>query len=149
MSSADRAKQFSELHQRGLTLLHDQTRALDALIDELNVLDDDKDQPTIRIPLLMAQATVVSLHSVIALTRTPDMAIRDGFGIARSAVETALNAAYIAAGGTTLAEQAIRHMRQKRWRDLNREAYIDGARTTLSLDVGLTPNDLPGLSSRN
>lgn len=145
MSSSNRAKQFAELHQRGLALLHDQTRALDGVIHELHILDDDQDQPAIRIPILMAQAVGVSLHSVIALTRTPDMAIRDGFGIARSAVETAVNAAYIAVGGSPVAEQAIRHMRQKRWRDLSREAYIGGARMTLSRDIGLTADDLPGL----
>ncbi len=74
------------------------------------------------------------------------MAIRDGFGIARSIVETAVNAAYIAVGGQSMAEQAIRHMRQKRWRDLSREANIGGWRMTISRDVGLTPDDLPGLA---
>jgi hypothetical protein len=93
----------------------------------------------------MAQATGVSLHSVMALTKERDMAIRDGFGIARSAVETALNGSYIAVGGAPVAEQALRHMRQKRWRDLNREAYLGGSRMTLSRDIGLTAEDLPGL----
>ena len=73
------------------------------------------------------------------------MAIRDGFGIARSAVETAVNAAFIAVGGESVAEQAIKHMRQKRWRDLSREAKIGGWRMTVSREVGLTPEDLPGL----
>jgi hypothetical protein len=36
-------------------------------------------------------------------------------------------------------------MRQKRWRDLSREANIGGWRMTISRDVGLTPDDLPGL----
>jgi hypothetical protein len=73
------------------------------------------------------------------------MAIRDGFGIARSVVETSINAAYIAVGGHQLAEQAVRHMRQKRWRDLSREATIGGWRMTVSRDIGLVPEDLPGL----
>ena len=141
-----RTQHFDDLHRRGRNLLHAQTRALDAIIHELHLLDPDRDQPAIRVPLLMLQAVGVSLHSVLALTQNRDMAIRDGFGIARSAVETAVNAAYIGVGGLPVAEQAIRHMRQKRWRDLSREANIGGWRMTVSRDVGLAPNDLPGLT---
>lgn len=138
-------QRLGDLHQRGRSLLRDQTSALDELIHELHLLDPEMDQPSIRIPLLMLQAVGVSVHSVLALTRTRDMAIRDGFGIARSAVETAVNAAYIAAGGSTVADQAVRHMRQKRWRDLSREAKIGGWRMTVSRDLGVTAEDLPGL----
>jgi hypothetical protein len=134
-----------ELHERGRVLLRAQTRALDAIIHDLHLLDPDMDKPAVRVPLLMLQAVGVSIHSVLALTQHRDMAIRDGFGIARSAVETAVNAAYIAVGGEPMAEQAVRHMRQKRWRDLSREANIGGSRMTVSRDVGLTPDDLPGL----
>jgi hypothetical protein len=145
MTSASSDQQRDYLHERGRTLLLGQTQVLDALIHELHILDANQDNSAIRVPLLMLQATGVSIHSVLALAQSRDMAIRDGFGIARSAVETALNAAYIAVGGTTVADQAIRHMRQKRWRDLNREANFGGQRMALSLDVGLTPADLPGL----
>jgi hypothetical protein len=73
------------------------------------------------------------------------MAIRDAFGIARSAVETAVNAAYIAVGGAPVANRAIKHMRQKRWRDLSREANIGGTKMKVSRDIGLVAEDLPGL----
>jgi hypothetical protein len=132
-------------HDRGRGVLHAQTRALDAIIHDLNLLDPELDKIAIRVPLLMLQAVGVSVHSVLALTRSRDMAIRDGFGITRSAVETAVNAAYIAVGGEALAEQAIRHMRQKRWRDLSREANIGGWRMSVSREIGLTADDLPGL----
>ncbi|MEO6091663.1 MAG: hypothetical protein ABIT04_10560 [Novosphingobium sp.] len=132
-----------ELHQRGRNVLHAQTRALDALIHDLHLLDHDMDKPAIRIPLLMLQAVGVSMHSVLALTLSRDMAIRDGFGIARSAVETAVNAAYISVGGEPVAERAIRHMRQKRWRDLSRESNSGGWQMRVSQNVGLTPGDLP------
>lgn len=138
--------QADELHERGRALLHAQTRALDAMIHHLHLLDPQTDRPAIRVPILMLQAVGVSIHSVLALTQSRDMAIRDGFGIARSAVETAVNAAYIAVGGEPIADQAVRHMRQKRWRDLSREGNIGGWRMTVSRDVGLTLDDLPGLS---
>ncbi|MHA6724206.1 DUF5677 domain-containing protein [Sphingomonas sp. RS2018] len=93
----------------------------------------------------MLQAVGVSVHSVLALTRERDMAIRDGFGIARSAVETAINAAFITVEGNALAEKAIRHMRQKRWRDLDREARIGDLQIAMSRDVGMQIEDFPGL----
>ena len=124
-----------ELHDRGRALLGAQSRALDAIIHDLHLLDPDMDKPAVRVPLLMLQAVGVSIHSILTLTQKRDMAVRDGFGIARSAVETSVNAAYIALGGEPLAEQAVRHMRQKRWRDLSREANIGGWRMTVSRDV--------------
>lgn len=139
-------RHFDDLHRRGRDLLKAQTRALDAIIHDLHLLDPGMDQPAIRVPLMMLQAVGVSLHSVLALTQNRDMAIRDGFGIARSAVETAVNAAYIGVGGVPVAERAIRHMRQKRWRDLSRETNIGGWRMIARRDVGLTPDDLPGLT---
>lgn len=137
--------QADELHERGRALLYAQTRSLDAIIHDLHLIDPEMGRPAIMVPILMLQAVGVSIHSVLALTQSRDMAIRDGFGIARSAVETAVNAAYIAVGGEPMAEQSVRHMRQKRWRDLSREANIGGWRMTVCREVGLTPEDLPGL----
>lgn len=128
-----------------MALLRAQTLTLDAVIGEMDRLDADMDKPAIRVPLLMLQAAGVSIHSLLALTRERDMSIRDGFGIARSVIETAVNAAYIAVGGETVAEQAIKHMRQKRWRDLSREASVGGWRMKVRMDVDVLPDDVPGL----
>jgi hypothetical protein len=46
--------------------------------------------------------------------------VRDCFPIARSAVETLINATYVLAVGETVAEKAIRHAEQKFYRDANR-----------------------------
>ncbi len=145
MMATNNNSQTDLLHERGRKILHAQTQALDAVIHDLHLLDPHMDKMAIRVPLLMLQAVGVSINSVLALTQRRDMAIRDGFGIARSAAETAVNAAYIAVGGEPMAEKAVRHMQQKRWRDLNRETSIGGWRMTVSRDVGLTPEDLPGL----
>lgn len=135
------------VHERGRQLLFAQTRALDAIIHDLHLLDPAMDKVAIRVPLLMLQAVGVSINSVLALTQTRDMSIRDCFGIARSAVETSVNAAYIAVGGEPLAEQAIRHMRQKRWRDLKREAKFGEIHWTIDCEIDLAPDDVPGLSA--
>lgn len=140
-----RHAQLSEYHRLGRSLLHAQTRAIDSLIHELLALDGAGESKAIRVPLLMLQAVGVSVHSVLALTRERDMGIRDCFGIARSAVETAVNAAFITVSGEPMAEKAVRHMRQKRWRDLRRQGQVGDHRIAVARDVGLEVNDLPGL----
>ncbi|MEA3052606.1 MAG: hypothetical protein QOG72_1509 [Sphingomonadales bacterium] len=140
-----RHAQLCEYHQRGRELLQAQTRAIDALIHDLHSLGAAGDDVAIRVALLMLQAVGVSAHSVLALTVERDMAIRDCFGITRSAVETAVNATFIAVSGTPMAEKALRHMRQKRWRDLRRQGTVGEHRITVSRAVGLEVDDMPGL----
>lgn len=139
-----RARRSSQ-HQRGRQILHAQTRAIEALIHELRPLDTTGDDPSIRVPVLMLQAVGVSVHSVLALTKERDMAIRDCFGIARSAVETAVNAAFIAISGVPMAEKAVRHMRQKRWRDLKRQGKVGDHRISVSRDISRSIEEFPGL----
>jgi hypothetical protein len=142
--TAEHAK-LSGFHQKGRELLYAQTRAIDALIHELESLDVEGERVEIRVPLLMLQAVGVSVHSVLALTRERDMGIRDCFGIARSAVETAVNSAFIAVSGEEAAKKAIRHMRQKRWRDLRRLGQVGEQRIAVSRNIGLEIDDVPGL----
>lgn len=137
--------QLSDFHARGSALLTEQTRALDSLIHDLHKLDPRREQPSLWVPMLMLQAVGVSAHSIIRLTRERDMAIRDGFAVARSVVETAINAAFISVGDKSLAEKSIRHMRQKRWRDLKRNARIGSLHIEASRDIGMKIEDFPGL----
>ncbi|HEY0628892.1 MAG TPA: DUF5677 domain-containing protein [Sphingomicrobium sp.] len=111
----------------------------------MDALDPAVDREPFRVPLLMLQAVGVSVHSVLKLTSERDMGIRDSFGIVRAAVETSINAAYIALSGEQMAEKAIRHMRQKRWRDLRRHGRVGDLRITVSRDVDLEVDDVPGL----
>jgi hypothetical protein len=129
----------------GRAILAAQTRALDAVIHDMSMLDPDQERLELRIPLLMLQAVGVSIHSVLALTTTRSMAIRDCFGISRSAVETAVNAAFICVTGVDEARRSDRYMRQKRWRDLNREGTIGDLRISTSRDIKQTVADFPGL----
>ncbi len=134
---------------QGRELLRLQTRALDALIEDIapvangGAIADEVD----RIVIWMLQAVGVSINSVLQLTTTPSMAIRDCFGIARSAAETAVNAAYISTGGSELAKRAYQHMRQKRWRDLRRTVTIGGQTTTMVRNINAEPSDFPGLQA--
>lgn len=137
--------QLDAFHARGRDLLAEQAASLDALIHALHELDPDQVRPSIWVPMLMLQAVGVSIHSVLALTAKRSMAIRDGFAIARSAVETAINAAFISSEGDPIAERAIRHMRQKRWRDLKRETQIGDLQITASRDIGAQVDEFPGL----
>jgi hypothetical protein len=141
----DRQNLLTTFQDTGRSLLTAQTRALDAIIHDLVQMDSDRNRPDVRVPLLMLQAVGVSVHSVLALTRERSMAIRDGFGIARSAVETALNAAYISTAGATQAELSIRYMRQKRWRDLNRQGSFGDVQVTVVRDIGRQASEFPGL----
>lgn len=132
-------------HAAGRELLLAQTRAIDVLIHDMLSLDPDGTSSEVRVPMLMLQAAGTSIHSVLALTGERDMAIRDCFAIARSAVETSLNAAFVAASGEPMAVKAVRHMRQKRWRDLRREGTAGPLSIAVSRNVGLAVDDLPGL----
>lgn len=141
----ERAQVLDHFQAEGRAVLAAQTRALDAVIHDMSMLDADQERLELRIPLLMLQAVGVSIHSVLALTTTRSMAIRDCFGICRSAVETAINAAFICVAGVDEASRSDRYMRQKRWRDLNREGTIADLRISTSRSIKQTVADFPGL----
>jgi hypothetical protein len=82
-----------------------QTRHLDSVIHALR----DRDEEPLRVTLLMIQAFGVTANSVLRLTATRDMAIRDCFGMARSGFELATNICYIEASGVEAARRAQDH----------------------------------------
>lgn len=77
---------------------------------------------------LMMQGMGSSCHSIIRLSEELGLSLRDCLGIARSVSETAINIAYILAGGEELARRAQRHAMQKAYRDLRRDGQIGGTR---------------------
>ncbi|GAB1582632.1 DUF5677 domain-containing protein [Phyllobacterium phragmitis] len=136
-------------HEKGRELLYLQMRNIDALIHELappqangGKIEVDND---IRIIVWMLQAIGVSINSVLKLTESRDMSIRDCFGIARSAAETAVNIAFIAVSDPAVTERAIQHMRQKRWRDLKRTGRIGKRNFSVSRKIKASITDFPGL----
>jgi hypothetical protein len=138
---------FDLLHRAGLDLLKAQTRALDALIQTLAPATTEavEVEPEDLVVIWLLQAAGVSLHSVVKLATERDMGIRDCFGIARSVAEAAVNAAFVSVGGPAIAERAMRHMRQKRWRDLKRQGRISDLAISVELDLNLNAGEVPGL----
>ena len=68
----------------------------------------------------MSLAAGQSITTALQFAQKHGIPVRDCFPIARSAVETLVNAAYVLAGGESVAEKAVRHTQQKFHRDLNR-----------------------------
>lgn len=139
--------QIAEAKESLRGVLQQQARELDALIhilSEVTTLDPDR-QEICDVVLLMVQGLGVSMHSILRLTENMDMAIRDCFGIARSASELAVNIAYIAASPPEVAKRARLHAMQKSYRDLARKGTIGG--TSISVSSALVPpsSTIPGM----
>lgn len=122
-------------------LLGQLTRQIDfaiyAIVEGHGVLNQKaltEQSDVIKTVFLMIQGVGVSIHSIIKLTSSIDMGIRDCFGIARSVSEGALNATYIIAGGSEVAAKARRHALQKSYRDLHRETQVGDIKVNVSRD---------------
>jgi hypothetical protein len=61
-----------------------------------------------------------STVTILEFAKKRGSPVRDCFPVARSAIETLINATYVLAGGEDLAKQAMRHAGQKAYRDLDR-----------------------------
>ena len=140
---------FDVFHKIGRELLCAQLRNLDSLIHDLAPSPSEGQiievAPGLRAQIWMLQGIGVSLNSVLRLTDTRDMSIRDCFGIARSVAETAVNVAFLAVSDRSVIEKAIRHLRQKRWRDLSRSGRIGASIVTIKRQIDVEISDLSGL----
>jgi hypothetical protein len=81
------------------------------------------------IPQPIYQTLPLLLHAAATSSRTvcdlgPGVQTRDCYCIARTVLETCVNASYILAKGPLAAERAIRHCRQKAFKDMDRESKI-------------------------
>lgn len=69
----------------------------------------------------MSLAGGQSIGTVLQYVQKRGIPVRDCFPVARSAVETLVNATYVLAGREPIADKALRHAQQKLYRDLNKE----------------------------
>jgi len=124
------------------SILLDQTRLLDHLIRNLVQLDssDAELREVADTIILMLQSVGVSIHSILRLTESIDMAIKDCFGISRTVSEMSINVAYIAASDVEVARRAKAHAFQKQFRDLERLS------TTADVEIGVASNSVPSAS---
>lgn len=106
----------------------------------------NNDREVIEVISLLIQGMGSSCHSILRLTEELDLPLRDCFGISRSICESAINIAYIMAGGKEFALKAQRHAAQKSFRDLQREANLGGYAFTLKkLGTIPDPENIPEL----
>lgn len=93
----------------------------------------------------MLQAAGSSSNTLASLSKAPGLHTRDCYSIARSIIETAINACFIIAEGEPAAERAARHALQKSYRDLKRESVVGDS--VIRLVYGGVPDvtDIAGL----
>lgn len=70
----------------------------------------------------------------------PNKRFRDAFVTGRTVFLTILNACFICSQGSGLAEKALRHAKQKAYRDLNRELRINARRIVLARSGRVRPD---------
>ncbi len=93
----------------------------------------------------MLQTLGSSSNTLASLSDSPGLHTRDCYSIARSIVEAGINICYILAEGPSAAEQAIKHARQKSYRDLQRQSKVDESVIRLTFSGTPDPSSIDGL----
>lgn len=111
------------------------------------IRQEDMTVPDACVPVLsmMLQAAGASSHTLLRLSDRPGLHTRDCYTIARSIVETAVNLCYVMAEGPAAAERAMRHARQKSFRDTERESKIGDSVIRLTLASRPDPSEIDDL----
>ena len=73
-----------------------------------------------RTSTLLAMAAGQSVNTVLRLIETPGIGIRDAYSVARSAVESYINASYLLTEEPGISEKALRHIPYAKWKYTNR-----------------------------
>lgn len=106
---------------------------LAALVDAPGYDKTEKEvEPKVATTVGMISQTAGSSCQTVTKFRQPGYETRDCFIIARSIVESMINCCFILAEGPKAASKAIRHARQKAFRDLSRDSKIATSRIKLS-----------------
>jgi len=73
-----------------------------------------------RTSTILAMAAGQSVNTVLKLTDTRGIGVRDAYPIARSAVESYINATYLLSEGEEVSQRALRHIPYAKWKHTNR-----------------------------
>jgi hypothetical protein len=73
---------------------------------------------------LLLQAVGASTHTLVRISDPPGLATRDCYSVARAILEASANICFIMAEGPAAAGKALRHARQKAFRDFQRYSEI-------------------------
>lgn len=119
---------------------------LAALVDAPGYPKIEKEvEPEVATTVGMISQTAGSSCQTVSKFRQPGYETRDCFIIARSIVESMINCCFILAAGPKAASKAIRHARQKAYRDLSRDSEIATSRIKLSRLTVPPADAIPGL----
>ncbi len=102
-------------------LVYDHFEVTDRLREAVRTAAPSPEFNTIFLLIDAIQESTNTLLGLVAGRR-----LRDAFVIARVIYETAINACFVLAGGSEVAERAWRHARQKALRDLDRRIKVGG-----------------------
>jgi hypothetical protein len=105
------------------------------------------DEPIILALAPMLQAVGSSSNTLVLLSDAPGLHTRDCYSIVRSAVEACVNVCYIIAEGPSAAERALRHARQKAFRDLERQSRVGESVIRLVYSATPDPAAIEGLEA--
>lgn len=97
-----------------------------------------------RISTMLAMAAGQSMNTVLQMAKLRGIAVRDAYPIARSTVETFVNAAYLTVESEQIADRAIRYIDYAAWKQHNRRIGSG----EFSLIVKSDPNAEETLSSK-
>ena len=113
-------------------VLFTQTRHIDAC---LHLLNEDEcgraplpaGEPDInRVIKALMHMIGISAHSLLKLTDEVGLGAKDGYPLARTIIEGAINVAYLMANGPEISRKAQRHAEVRAFRDLSRQEWIGG-----------------------
>ena len=89
-----------------------------------------------RTSTLLAMAAGQSLNTVLRMAKLRGIPVRDAYPVARSAVETFINAAYLISESDQVSERAIRYIQYANWKHFNRRVGSGG----LALEILSDPD---------
>ncbi|MEJ0091273.1 MAG: DUF5677 domain-containing protein [Limisphaerales bacterium] len=101
--------------------------------------------PVVQVIPLLLQAIGSSSHTLLQLSKEPGLQTRDCYSICRSIVELAVNICFIISEGADAAERALRHARQKAFRELECESKIGNNVIKTAFTGRPDPSTVPGL----
>ena len=103
------------------------------------------DEPIVLATVPVLQAIGSSSNTLVSLSEAPGLQTRDCYSIVRSMVEACINTCYTIAEGPDAADQALRHARQKAFRDLERQSRVGESAIHLVYSAIPDPGIIEGL----
>lgn len=101
-------------------------------------------EPRRRASTLLAMAAGQSMNTVLRMAKLRGIPLRDAYPVARSAIETFVNAAYLLSEADQVSERAIRYVEYAAWKHHNRRVGSGD----FFLEVSSDPNAAQTLATR-